>query len=137
MRCTLPSLVMIGCLAAGAAWAQSSSSSGSSTSSSGAASGTAASPSAPSPASPTTPLPRPQNSTGSSATTPPQGATSSAPIPPPGNESSTAGPGATGSVQGGRRVGQPSSIGPSSREEELLKKGEQIEQRARRLCDGC
>jgi hypothetical protein len=73
------------------------------------------------------------------------------PISPPGNEGSTGGgnasanssstgPATTGTVSGNNRLqpGERSAVGPSSREEELLRQGEQVEQKARRgICQGC
>jgi hypothetical protein len=70
---------------------------------------------------------------------------------PPGNEGSTGGtaassnqsstdPATTGGVSGNNRLqpGEHSAVGPSSREEELLKEGEQLEQKARRgICSNC
>jgi hypothetical protein len=73
------------------------------------------------------------------------------PIRPPGSEGSTGGantssnssstdPATTGGVSGNNRLqpGERSAVGPSSREEELLRQGEQVEQKARRgICQGC
>jgi len=73
------------------------------------------------------------------------------PVSPPGNEGSTGGtassanssstdPATTGGVSGNNRLqpGERSAVGPSSREEELLRQGEQVEQKARRgICQGC
>lgn len=50
---------------------------------------------------------------------------------------SGASPTTTGGI-GGRQPGMPSAVGPSSREEELRKRGEALEMRAKRgVCQGC
>jgi hypothetical protein len=70
---------------------------------------------------------------------------------PPGNEASTGGaatsanrsstdPNTTGGVGGVNRLqpGERSAVGPSNREEELFRKGEQLEQKAREdICSTC
>ena len=70
---------------------------------------------------------------------------------PPGNEASTGGaatsanrsstdPDTTGGVGGVNRLqpGERSAVGPSTREEELLRKGEELEQKAREgVCSTC
>jgi hypothetical protein len=76
-------------------------------------------------------------------------AATTAPIPPTGAEGSTGGsaaasrgstgPATTGAVSGvNRQPGEPSAVGPTPREEELFRRGEQLEQRAKEgICLGC
>ncbi len=77
--------------------------------------------------------------------------TTSRPGSPPGSEGSTGGaaasanrsstdPDTTGGVAGANRQqpGQRSAVGPTEREEELFRKGEELEQKAREdICSNC
>ncbi|MXQ14113.1 hypothetical protein [Microvirga makkahensis] len=161
MRFAIPAVLIVGSLMVGTAWAQSSSSggggsgggaaggSGTGTSSGSTAPATGEAASADNPMAvprlrqgARTPLDRDTNI----GRTPVQNRPNTAPTPPPGNEGSTGGAragGADATTTGGisgtkRRPGEPSAIGPSPREEELLREGEQLEQKARRgVCEGC
>ncbi|HEU6441009.1 MAG TPA: hypothetical protein VFF38_01505 [Microvirga sp.] len=161
MRFAIPAILIVSSLMGGVAWAQSSSSGGGGSggsaaggSGAGATSGsvapsTGAAPSADNPS--TVPRPgqgaqTPADSDTDVGRTPVQNRANTAPTPPPGSEGSTGGAGAngadtttTGGISGtNRRPGEPSAIGPSPREEELLREGEQLEQKARRgVCQGC
>jgi hypothetical protein len=97
------------------------------------------------------------NPTGTTASTPNTGsdttgdAATGSFIRPPGNEGSTGGtaassnqsstdPATTGGVSGNNRLqpGERSAVGPTPREEELFRQGEQVEQKARQgICQGC
>ena len=170
---TVSTVLLAGCLMAGAAWAQGSSGGSSGGGTGGASGGSSASPSTGSSASPSggaqsggstirPPTQGVQGSTNPSDNTAPGNRASgiggttgntanTGPIRPPGNEGSTGGanassnssstdPATTGGVSGNNRLqpGERSAVGPSSREEELLRQGEQVEQKARRgICQGC
>jgi hypothetical protein len=170
---TISTVLLAGCLMAGAAWAQGSSGGSSGGGTGSASGGSSASPSTGSSASPSggaqsggstirPPTQGVQGSTNPSDNTAPGNRASgiggttgntanTGPIRPPGNEGSTGGsnassnssstdPATTGGVSGNNRLqpGERSAVGPSSREEELLRQGEQVEQKARRgICQGC
>jgi hypothetical protein len=74
--------------------------------------------------------------------------TTTGPIPPAGTEGSTggattgnrnSGPATTGTVSGvNRQPGEASAVRPTAREEELFRKGEELERKIERgICDGC
>lgn len=134
---TISTALVAGCLIAGAAWAQGSS--GGSSSSSGSAGGSSSS-AAPS-----------SGSSSSGTAAQPGTSTIRPPGSPPGSEGSTGGtaasanrsstdPDATGGVAGVNRLqpGERSAVAPTEREEELFRKGEELEQKAREgVCSTC
>ena len=75
--------------------------------------------------------------------------TTTGPIPPAGTEGSTGGtaggnrssngPATTGTVSGvNRQPGEASAVGPTAREEELFRKGEELERKIEQgICQGC
>jgi hypothetical protein len=75
--------------------------------------------------------------------------TTTGPIPPTGTEGSTggstttgnrnSGPATTGTVSGvNRQPGEASAVPRTAREEELFRKGEELERKIERgICDGC
>jgi hypothetical protein len=159
MRFTIPTALIVGSLIVGTAWAQGSSSGGGSSgggtggSSGGAAQSTGSGNStgpAKSANPSNAPLPRrgaqtPGNPGSNSGGASAPGRANTAPVAPPGSEGSTGGTAGsdaaatTGGISGSnRQTGQPSAVAPSSREEELLKEGERLEQRAKHgVCQGC
>lgn len=73
---------------------------------------------------------------GSSAQAPQPGAEGRARRPSADPDRSSGGPSATGSLPGmQRQPGQPSTVGPTPREQELLRRGRQRVRQG--ICDGC